>query len=157
MANVNANAVRQTTYMSTRNPGVYYALKALFLHLAANRGNPDLTYKNISALTNASDGTNSNDQVLAAAANTLYAVYLKKGTGSTASYVKLTNHATTSTTNGTQDFGYKMTTAAEENLFLFPNGHALTAGLCICQDTSATGATCSLLIDCCNGFVILAT
>ena len=69
MANVNANAVRQTTYMATRNPGVYYALKALFLHLAANKGNPDLTYKNISALTNASDGTNSNDQVLTAVAN----------------------------------------------------------------------------------------
>ena len=157
MANVNANAVRQTTYMATRNPGVYYALKALFLHLAANKGNPDLTYKNISALTNASDGTNSNDQVLTAVANTLYAVYLKKGTGSTASYVKLTNHATTGTTNGTQDFGYKMTTAAEENLFLFPTGHSLATGLVISQDTSATGATCSLLIDCCNGFVILAT
>lgn len=157
MANESANLVRQKTNMITRTPGVFYALKALFLHLAANKGNPDLTYKNIDPYTNASDGTNSDDQVIAAAATTLYAVYLKKGTGSTANYFKMTNHATTSTTDGTQDFGYKITTAAEENLFLFPNGHSLSAGLTIAQNTAATGATNSLLVDCCSGFVIHAT
>jgi len=157
MANENANLVRQKTRMATRNPGVYYALKALFLHLAANKGNPDLTYINIDPYANASDGTNSDNQVMAAAATTLYAVYIKKGTGSTANYFKMTNHATTGTTDGTQDFGYKISTALEENLWLFPNGHSLSAGLTISQNTAATGATNSLLIDCCSGFVIHAT
>lgn len=157
MANESAGLVRQKTYMSTRGSGIYYALKALFMHLAANKGNPDLTYTNIVGYTNASDGTNSDDNVIAAAACTLYAIYLQKNSGSTANYFKVTNHATTSTTDGTQDLGYKITTAAEENLFLFPNGHSLSAGLTVAQNTAATGATNSLLVDVCDGFVILAT
>jgi hypothetical protein len=157
MANENANLVRQKTRMSTKNPGVFYALKALFLHLAANKGNPDLTYMNIDPYYNASDGTNSDNQAIAAAATTLYAIYLKKGTGSVANYFKGTNHASTGTTDGTQDLGYCITTANEENLFLFPNGHSLSAGLTISQNTAATGATNSLLVNCCSGFVIHAT
>jgi hypothetical protein len=158
MANENANAVRQKAMLRTsKNPGVFYGLKALFLHLAANKGNPDLTFKNIDGYANASDGTNSNDQVIAAAATTVYAIYLKKGTGSTANYFKVTNHNTTGATNGTQDLGYKITDAAEENLFLFPAGHSLSTGMTISQDTAATGSTCSLLIDTCSGFVIHAT
>ncbi len=158
MANESANLVRQKTRMATRTPGVFYALKALFLHLAANKGNPDLTYKNIDGYTNASDGTNSDDNVIAAAATTLYAIYLKKGTGSTANYFKLTNHATTGQTNGTSsDLDYTITTASEENLFLFPNGHTMSAGITISQNTASNGATNSLLVDCCSGFVIHAT
>jgi hypothetical protein len=155
MANESANLVRQKTYMTVRTPGVFYALKALFLHIAANRGNPDLSYANISGYTNASDGGNT-DEHQATAANTLYAVYLKKRTGAVANYVKITNHATTPVTNGGADLSYCITTAAEENLFLFPNGHSLSAGLTVTQNTTGTGATCSLLKDTCDGFLIFA-
>lgn len=149
-----ANKVRQKTYMINRNPGVFYALKALFLHLACNKSNPDLQLVNISGYTNASDGTNSNDQVLCAGACTLYGLYIKKS-GSTAVFVKLTNHATTGTTDGTQDMGYKITTASEEDLFLFPSGRAFSTGLVVSQDTTATGSTCTLLANAVNGFVII--
>lgn len=155
MANIAANLVRQKTYMTKRNPGVFFALKALFLHLAV-KGVTDLSYTNIDPYTAASDGTNAVQQVIAAAANTLYAIYLKKGTGSTVSYVKVTNHAATGQTNGTGDLDYAITTALEENLLLWPNGHSLSAGLVISQNTAATGSTNSLLIDCCSGFVIYA-
>lgn len=133
---------------------LFWALKALFLHLAANKLNPDLFLKNIDGAVNASDGGNSNDQVLVDAACTLYAVYLKK-TGSTAAFFKATNHATTAGTNGTQDLGYKLTDAGEDNLFLFPNGHALSAGLTVSANTTATGSTATLLANRVDGFVIV--
>lgn len=133
---------------------LFGALKSLFLHLASNKGNPDLFYKNIDGLVNSSDGGNSNDQVLVDAACTLYAVYLKK-TGSTAAFIKLTNHAATATTNGTQDFSYKLTEAPEDDLFLYPNGHILSAGLVVSSNTTATGSTASLAANRTDGFVIV--
>ncbi len=133
---------------------LFWALKALFLHIAANKGAPDLFYKNIDGLVNASDGGNSNDQVLVDAACTVYAVYLKK-TGATATFFKATNHATTAATDGTQDLGYKLTTAGEDNLFLFPNGHALSAGLTVSANTTATGSTATLAANRIDGFVIV--
>lgn len=150
-----ANLVRQKTNMAARTtPGVFYALKALFLHLAANQGNPDLFYKNIDGNVNASDGGNTASQVLVDAACTIYAIYLKK-TGSTATSFKVSNHATTATTDGTQSLGYILTVASEENLFLFPTGHAMSAGVTVTEDTTATGSTLTLLANRIDGFVIV--
>jgi hypothetical protein len=156
MANISANLALNKMFQISRAPGIFYLLKALRLHLAANKLNPDLSFTVIDGYTNASDGTNSNDQVIAAAAATLYAIYLKKRTGSVASYVKFTNHATTAVTNGGADLSYCITTAAEEDLFTWPAGHAMSAGITVSQDTSGTGSTCSLLKDTCDGFVIYA-
>lgn len=149
-----AGRVRQKTYMINRNAGVFYALKALFLHLAANKGNPDLFIKNIDGAVGTSDGGNTASQVLVDAACTVYAVYLKK-TGATATWFKATNHASTATTDGTEDFSYKLTTAAEEDLFLFPSGRALATGLTITTNTTATGSTLALLANRIDGFVIV--
>jgi hypothetical protein len=155
LTTISANLVRQKTYMINRNSGVFYALKALFLHLAANKGNPDLFLKNIDGLVNSSDGGNSNDQVMVDAACTLYAIYIKK-TGSTATFFKVTNHAATGTTDGTQDLGYKLTTSLEEDLLLFPSGRAFSAGIVVSADTTATGATATLKANRIDGFVIVS-
>lgn len=150
-----ANRVRQKTYNSVRtSPGAYYALKALFLHLAANKGNPDLFYKNIDGTYSSSDGGNNASQVLVDAACTLYAVWVKK-LGSTAVSLKLTNHASTATTDGTQDLGYKITTLNEEDLFLFPTGRAFSTGLTMTENTTQTGSTLTLLANRLDGFVIV--
>ena len=137
-----------------RNPGVQYMLKALRLHLATNKGNPDLQFVAIDGNTNASDGGNSANQVLADAACTLYAVYLKK-TGSTATWFKATNHATTATTNGGADISTQMTTANQEQVFVYPTGFALSAGLTVTENTTATGSTLTLLANRIDGFVII--
>jgi hypothetical protein len=150
-----ANLVRQKTFMINRNAGIFYALKALFLHLACNQGNPDLRLVNIDPYTNASDGTNSDDQVLCDGPCKLYAMYLKKGTGSTANYIKLTNHAATGATDGTGDLDFRSTTALAEHLTIHPKGYALSTGLVMSQNTAPTGATNSLLINCVGGFVII--
>lgn len=149
-----ANLVRQKTYMINRNAGVFYALKALFLHLAANKGNPDLFLKNIDGTYSSSDGGNNASQVLVDAACTLYAIYLKKS-GTVAVSFKASNHASTAATDGTQALGYIITSSAEENLFLFPSGHALSTGLTVTENTTATGSTLTLAANRLDGFVIV--
>lgn len=151
----NANLVRQKVHADLRNPGVFYALKSLFLHLAANKGNPDLQYVAIDGAVNASDSGNTASQVLADTACTLYAIYLKKA-GSTAVFFKATNHASTATTDGTEDLSYKITTLGEEDLFLFPTGRAFATGLTVTEDTTATGSTLTLNANRVDGFVIIS-
>lgn len=149
-----ANIVRQKTYMINRNPGIFYALKALFLHLAANKGNPDLQIVNVDGGATASDGGNTAAQVAANAACTLYAVYLKK-TGSTATWFKATDNASTPTTNGGADISLVITTASDEVLLLFPTGHAMANGITYTEDTTATGSTLNLKANRIDGFIIL--
>lgn len=154
LTTVSANLVRQKTYMINRNAGIFYALKALFLHLAANKGNPDLFLKNIDGAVNASDGSNTTSQVLVDAACTLYAVYLKKS-GSTVTWFKATDHASTATTNGGADITVRLTVSGAEDLLLFPTGKILANGLTVTENTTATGSTGELLANRIDGFVIV--
>lgn len=149
-----ATLVRDKVRGFTRGAGIQYALKSFWMHVASNLRNPDLAIIPIDGTATASDGGNTASQVLADAALTLYAIYLKK-TGATATFFKATNHASVASTDGTEDFSYKLTTAGEENLFLFPNGHALATGLTITEDTTATGSTLNVIANKIDGFVII--
>lgn len=151
---VNALQARQKARMSTRNAGVFYTLKSFFLHLAANKQNPDLLYTPIDGNVNASDGDNTADQVLANAACKLYVLYLKKS-GSTATWFKATDHATTAATNGTQDISLKITTSGEERVSFYPDGYAFANGITVTEDTTATGSTLTLAANKVDGFVIV--
>lgn len=148
-----ANRVRQKTYMINRNAGVFYALKALFLHLAANKGNPDLQIVNIDGNATASDGGNVASQVVANAACTLYAIYLKKS-GAALTVFKGTDNATTASSTA-EDVECSMTTKSEENLLLFPSGHACANGFTYTENTTQSGSTLNLLANRIDGFVIL--
>lgn len=154
LSTASANLARQKTFMINRGAGVFYALKGLFLHLAANKGNPDLQLVNIDGAYSSSDGGNNATQVIADAACTLYCIYLKKS-GSTATSLKITNHASTAATNGTQEIGHIFTTANEENIFLYPVGHAFSTGIALTQNTTATGSTLTLKANKIDGFIIL--
>lgn len=151
-----ANRVRQKTLMITRNPGVFYSLKALFLHLAANKGNPDLQYVNVDGTKMSSDG-GAADQVIADAAANLFAIYLLQR-GTTATTFKATDNASTGTSNGGQDVSYIANngTTAEELLFLFPVGRTLANGLTLREDTTATGSVRTLKANRLDGFVIIS-
>lgn len=148
-----ANLVRQKTYMSVRNGGIFMELKALFLHLASNKSNPDLQLVNIDGGATASDGGNTASQVAANVACTLYAVYAKK-TGAVATWLKVTDNATTATTNGGADFSTVLTVAKDETLFTWPTGHAMANGITYTEDTTATGSTLNLLANRIDGFII---
>ena len=149
-----AQLVRQKTYMINRNPGVFYALKALFLHLAANRGNPDLRLVNIDGLATASDGGNA-DQVIADGPCTIYAVYAKLASTATAAttFLKASDSATTASPTA-PEFEQEFNVASQEFLFLYPNGWPMTAGFTIEEDTTSDGSVRNLTVDRVDGFVI---
>lgn len=142
------------TASTNNSPFNYYALKALFLHLASNKNNPDLFYKNVDGTSCSSDGGNTASQILVDAACTLYAIFLRK-VGTTESIFKWTNHASTATTDGTQD-GAIAQTAAGSVVVVYPDGRALSTGLTITEDTTRTGSTLTLKANRQDGFVIVS-
>lgn len=157
-----AGLVRQKAYASvygngtTTNPNSpynFYAMKSLFLHLAANKSNPDLFYKNIDGTLNASDGGNTVSQILVDAACTLYAVFLRK-IGTVETIFKGSNSATTAATDGTQDLAFALTAAGTE-VIVYPDGRALSSGLTVTENTARTTATQTLKVNRIDGFVIV--
>lgn len=157
-----AGLVRQKAYNSVYGNGTstlpnspfnFYALKAFFLHLAANKNNPDLFYKNIDGALNSSDGGNTVSQVLVDAACTLYAVFLRKR-GTVETIFKGSNNATTAATDGTQDLAFALTAAGTE-LIVYPDGRALSTGLTVTENTARLTATQTLLANRIDGFVIV--
>ena len=157
----NANLVRQKTYMFERNPGVFYELKALFLHLAANRGNPQLQIVNVDGTSLASDGGATTPQVVANVACNMYAIYLKKF-GSTQTWFKLNDSATTVTGNGTDTMTIALNTTDQagdtskfEYLWTYPMGYTFANGISITEQTTATGTTQTLKANRADGFIII--
>lgn len=162
LVTANANIARQKAYnfvyaaspaAASDSPFNFYAVKALFLHLAANKGNPDLFFKAIDGNVGASDGGNTASQVLVDAACTLYAVFLRKK-GSTETILKGSNNATTAGTDGTQDLAFALTVAGTE-VVVYPDGRALSAGLTVTTNTTRTGSVLTLLANRIDGFVIV--
>lgn len=137
LALISAGKVRNNLYnasgslggSNTRAPGIFYAIKAVFLNLAMNKGNPDLQ---ISYLT---DGANS---TLVNGACTLWAIVAKKGTVATAAYLKLSNHATV--VQADSDVILKSATAGEEFILNYPNGHAFSTGIAAGSYTAYDGS-----------------
>jgi hypothetical protein len=158
-----ANKVRQKAYNAVygnatttypNSPFNFYAFKALFLHLAINKGNPDLRFVEVNGLYSSSDGTNTASQVLCDGPCTLYAIFLRKR-GSTENIFKGTNHATTAATNGTQDIAIAATVAGTV-VEIYPDGRALDTGFTVTENTTRTGSTLTLKADRMDGFIIIA-
>lgn len=158
-----AGKVRQKAYAAVYGNGTttlpnspfnFYAMKAFFLHMAANKSNPDLRYTNIDGAVNSSDGGNTADQILVDGPCTLYAVFLRKR-GTTETIFKGTNHASTAGTNGTQDLAFALT-AAGTMVAVYPDGRALSIGLTVTEDTTRTGSTLTLLANRIDGFIIIS-
>jgi len=133
----NANVARQSLYnmsaelggSKTRSSAVFYIMKALFLHLAANKGNPDLELKYQTSGANAS---------IVGGACTMYAIFLKKGVVATDSYFKLSNHATQ--VQAASEVIVKSSVAGEEFCAVWPNGYALDTGCTSGSYTAYDGA-----------------
>lgn len=104
----------------------------LFSWLAQQGGKPDLQVVEYGPLSNT-------DVVIADAACSLRAIIVRKATA-TASYTKGTNHATTCSTDGTQDVSLKVSDTKYHAL-LFPNGLAMSAGFTMQGNTTGTGST----------------
>lgn len=137
---VNANLIRQKLYnaqgslagSNTRSSEVFYILKAIFLHLASNKGNPDLDIRYLTSGANA---------VLVDSACTLYAVFAKKGIVATASYLKISNHATV--VQADSFVILRSAVAGEEFVLAYPNGIAFSTGIAAGSYTGYDGTNAS--------------
>lgn len=148
-----AGRVRQKTKEFSKSPGIFYALKSLFLHLAANKGNPDLAFLPITS-TSIDD---SGGQVLVDAACTLYAVYAKKLATATDVYLAIFDDATDDAGAGTDGrIVLPFLAASEESFWMNPNGLTMATGVVAKAYTDFDGTTDSTDTDCPNGFAIVA-
>ena len=158
----NANLVRQKAYnavygfsKTTRlvSPFHFYAVKALFLHLAANKGNPDLQFAPYTAEQAVTDGGTS----LIGGACTLYAWYglARRTSGTTASFQAIHDAASNAATTTTV-VTHKINATNQSFLVVDPDGIALATDAVISAAVAVGGSTESAAADATDGFIIVS-
>jgi 2-hydroxychromene-2-carboxylate isomerase len=159
-----AGLVRQKAYNAVYGTGTgtttdsvspyhFYAIKALFLHLAANKNNPDLQFIPYAAEdVTATEGY----QPLGAGAVTLYAWFAKarRTSGTTASWEEIFDLATDDTVTAIVAAN-RINLTGQQFLQVWPNGVALATELTISSNTGIATDTNSAAADSTDGFVIV--
>jgi len=146
----NAVHTQETGTATASSAGVFYALKALFLHLAANKGNPDLQFLPFSETEcDAAGGT-----VIGTGAAKVYAVYIKKVSAATDNTFFLYDDATNDGTAGDAKIGLDLAALEEVAFAMYPNGLAIADGIVVTQYSDGIGATDGS--DGGDGFVIIS-
>lgn len=154
-----ANKVRQKTRSAGLDPLVYGQLKAFFQYWATHKGNADLQFLPFAG----TDADAAGGVVLADAACTVYAVYLRKGTldqrtagTATDAYIALFDDATDDAGAGTDGrLTLPSLTASESTLYCSSTGIACATGVVVKAYTDFDGTTDSSAGDAPNGFVII--
>lgn len=164
LATTNANIARQKaliavygtgtgTSTNTVSPYHFYAVKAFFLHWAANKGNADIQFIPYSA----EDATVNNGTDKVGAASTLYVWYGKgrRTSGSTAAFEAI-HDAADNTATTTTVWTSKLNASGQAFLFVAPNGVALATGLTISSATAVGGSTETVsAANSSDGFIIV--
>jgi hypothetical protein len=162
---VNANLVRQKAYnavygtgkivatLNSVSPYHFYAVKSFFLHMAANKGNPDLQF-----IPYAAEDIIANNgyQPIAAGAATLYMWFMKarRTSGTTASFQAIhdaADNSATTTTLTTQ----LINKTGQSAIFVWPDGFPVATEITISAATAVGGATESTAADATDGFLIV--
>lgn len=148
------NFLQQSTGTSTASVSPYclYAIKSLFLHLAGNKGNPDLQYVPYTAeQAIVAAGTS-----LVGGACTLYAWFAKgrRTSGTTASWQTILDAAANSTDASViASMRFKLT--GDQFVQIYPNGIALATDALIAAVTISSGSVESSTADASDGFIIV--
>lgn len=161
IALVNANLVRQKAYNAVYGAGTaarpvspyhFYAVKALFLHLACNKNNPDLQFIPYTAAQIVTDGGYSPD----VDACRVYAFYGRgqRTTGTTASFVSI-HDATDNTATTTTIATTRLNLTGQSFFFVYPDGFPIATELTLSAATTVGGPTESAAADAAAGFVII--
>lgn len=144
------NKVKERTRWDVRKPGVAEALRSLWKHMQA-LGNPDLQFVAYSGLESA-------DKVIADAACSVYAIYIKKPSASTTdAWLKGSDHATTAAANGDFVAKLKSTTSTREFCPVFHDGLIMATGFTLGSHTTVNGNTKSAAADAPTGFVVIGS
>lgn len=126
-------AKRRFFHAAAVDAALYQMTIAFFSWLTQQGNKPDLQVVEFSALTNT-------DVVLADSPCRLFALFLHKATA-TASYFKATDHATTCSTDGTQDVSLRMAQIDTRTAYFWPKGKSFAAGITCQANTTGTGST----------------
>lgn len=163
-----AGRVRQKAYNAVYGTGVgttadsvspyhFYAVKALFLHLAANKNNPDLQFIPYSAEQAV---ITTNGTSLVGGACTLYAWFAKarRTTGTTASFNWLWNGTAgggDSDPIGDEITVQRINLTGQQFFFVHPNGYIVSTDVSVVATTAIDGTTESSAADATDGFIIV--
>ena len=163
LTTANANIARQKAYNAVYGTGTgtatdsvspfhFYAVKAFFLHMAINKGNPDLQFLPYTA----EQAIVNNGTDLVGAACTLYAWYGKarRTSATTAAFQSIHDAADNTATTTTVDTVLIDLTGAQF-FIVHPNGKALATGLTISSATAVGGATETTAALATDGFIIV--
>lgn len=155
------NAVYGTgtgTSSDSVSPYHFYAIKALFLHLAANKGNPDLQFVPYSA----EQATDPNGTSLVGGACTLYAWFCKgrRTSATTAAFETLYDGVVNDSTGDSDPTGdaiaiQLLNLTGQQFLLVHPNGFPVVNDLNIISTTTEGGTTESSAANSSDGFVIV--
>lgn len=131
------------------NSAIRDQFRALKAYLSQIKGNPNLQFVPISNLTA--------ETVIADAACTLYAAFVKKQNTSTAAFFKINDSATTAgAANGAgQVTCVELNAANQQGALLYPAGAPQGTGIAVVSQTNAAGDTDSTSGDGPNGFIVL--
>ncbi len=161
-----ANLVRQKAYNFVYGKGTttepispyhFYAIKAFFLHWAANKGNLDLQflpYGDADVTT-----TDTVYQPITAGACTLYMFFgtARRTSSTTAAFMEITDASDDIDTATTTIATVRINKKFQQFLLVYPDGFPIATAINIGSTTAATGATASTATDGCDGFVIVGT
>src|ERR1700693_1471074 len=154
---VNANLVRQKAYnavygtgkivatLNSVSPYHFYAVKSVFLHLAANKGNPDLQFLPYAAEDIVAAGGALQSGIVACH---IYVWFMKarRTSGTTASFQQIfdaVDNNTATATVATQ----LINATGQSAIFVWPDGFPTATGLTVAADTTVAGATESAAAD----------
>lgn len=165
LAVVNANLVRQKVYNAiassgrgttagSGDPSAWYAFKAFFLNVAANKGNPDLQFYAFNA-TSAVAGDGEDTGIDAACQ--LYAAYVKKTATAVDTWFRVIDDADNdSEVVGDVKLEAALLEAGDIFFAFYPNGLPFADGVVVTFTTTpGDTATQSSAADAGDGFLIL--
>lgn len=135
------------------SPHTVAAFKRLKSFLAQDKGNPNLQFIPIDKTVNGSDGGNA-DTVLCSGAARIYGFFVRKNTGTTAGYNKISNHASAIQAQG--EIILADTQVSEESVFTSNKGKVFSTGLTYASVTAYNGTTHSTTANSCSGFALIA-
>lgn len=145
-----ANKVRQKTRDITRDPLVFYALKAFF-HRHAQKGNADIQLVYLAD----ADITGTDGVIAADAACVVYVVFIRKLGTATDAYFKLFDDATDDGTAGDGRFVMPLLEANEDNIMMFADGLDMADGVVATSHTAYSTTTDTTAGDAGDGFLII--
>jgi hypothetical protein len=163
LVTANANIARQKAYNAVYGTGTgttadsvspfhFYAVKAFFLHMAINKGNPDLQFLPYTAEQAIANGGTD----LVGAGCTLYAWYGKarRTSATTVAFQAIHDAADNSATTTTVDT-VLINLTGQQFFIVHPNGKILATGLTISSADAVGGATETTALLATDGFIIV--